>query len=823
MSIVKRLLTSIGFAFAVCSCATAGIVKTDLRSKASSQQFFVVFCAARNTPNQAYAGLAVGSVDSEYQWSEVISYSTSKVFRAEQGVTVPVFDSCTHNALVDTSSLFIAAVDESVFKTAKGLLNHNSTLTQTQKPSDLFQKDAASVSSAAGLHIPDSTSSALEFVNQLSVFNPGRPQDGVEWVWQPPVVRMVTVPESAPANPATPSNAVSTQEQSHDNFISTGVSAIPQIDRAALLRLYQAVADAEDNPNLYYDVELQIEDRALVKVFVHPLELRHDPPIEKGDSACFYFAGDPTNADPIDLLNHLLQLSNTNATEISKSWGFYPAHPLLGSPRNWQAAVTSVPACYLSATPSAEFVSRIAPTPHLTYAATIIRGFAAYPRDKGVFNSNAPVQMLQPDLKTTEMTNAEKSWRTYRSYVEQLKSYAQRRSGSYPGLSQPQIALRRTYDHDAQAEDELFFSIRKDFALREIGWDQFLNNKLKGLQDGDYDAFTKGVPTIYNTIAKDASNLEPAFNLAPFLTQFLASYKSLMSISILSKQVDVAKYNPDLTIRGDVCKTREADCARLAALLKPAIPEPVGVSLGAQNQTKFDNVIDIGVVSIAAPQTDPIASFNVANSVCQVRDSGTLAQSGTVTATVALTNKLDRSLALTFAHAGSWTEATWAGADSANIYEKELAPGDSANMQLKFLPGKGYQDLNIVYVLENGKPLAQFTIDYLIAEDPIVKILSIQSPGLQSGASDGWLNYDLAVAKVPSLYSVREACVWVSGDRNDCKHTQWSTCGITSLTNDLVGVTFGLQGHTDDPSAKRLSSGYLWVAYQLVSNSLTLR
>ena len=65
-----------------------------------------------------------------------------------------------------------------------------------------------------------------------------------------------------------------------------------------------------------------------------------------------------------------------------------------------------------------------------------------------------------------------------------------------------------------------------------------------------------------------------------------------------------------------------------------------------------------------------------------------------------------------------------------------------------------------MYVLESGRPLAQFTIDYLIAEDPLVKIFNIQSPGLQSGASDGWLNYDLAVAKVPSLYSVREACVW---------------------------------------------------------------
>ena len=280
----------------------AGIVKTDLRSKVSSQQFFVVFCAARNTPNQAYAGLAAGSVDSEYQWAEVISYSTLRVSRAE-GVTVPAFDSCARNALVDKSSLFIASVDESVFKTAKALLNHNSKPTQTQKASDLFQKDAASVSSAAGLHVPDSTSSALEFVNQIV-----RIQSAVvhRTAWSgfgsPQLCAWSLSLESVSANPATQSNGVPTQEQSHDNFISTGVEEVPQIDRAALLRLYQAVAEAEDNPNLYYDVELQIEDKALVKVYVHPLEPRHDPPTEKGDSACIYFTGDPTNADPIDLL-----------------------------------------------------------------------------------------------------------------------------------------------------------------------------------------------------------------------------------------------------------------------------------------------------------------------------------------------------------------------------------------------------------------------------------------------------------------------------------------------------------------------------------------
>ena len=121
------------------------------------------------------------------------------------------------------------------------------------------------------------------------------------------------------------------------------------MNRLALERFYQAIADAEDNPNIYYDVVFQIGGGILGDVYVHPLEVRRDAQTEKGDSLCIFFSGSDINADPIELVDRLLQLSNPDADIVSESWGFDSTHPILGTPRNWQAAVTSVPACYLAA------------------------------------------------------------------------------------------------------------------------------------------------------------------------------------------------------------------------------------------------------------------------------------------------------------------------------------------------------------------------------------------------------------------------------------------------------------------------------------------
>jgi hypothetical protein len=76
-------------------------------------------------------------------------------------------------------------VDESVFKKMKDLLERAKNSAQGQKQSDQFTKVASDLASTAGLHSPDSATSPSEFVEQLSVFNPGRSQDGVEWIWQP--------------------------------------------------------------------------------------------------------------------------------------------------------------------------------------------------------------------------------------------------------------------------------------------------------------------------------------------------------------------------------------------------------------------------------------------------------------------------------------------------------------------------------------------------------------------------------------------------------------------------------------------------------------
>ena len=96
-----------------------------------------------------------------------------------------------------------------------------------------------------------------------------------------------------------------------------------------------------------------------------------------------------------------------------------------------------------------------------------------------------------------------------------------------------------------------------------------------------------------------------------------------------------------------------------------------------------------------------------------------------------------------------------------------------------------------MYISKDEKPLAEVTLKYSIVEDAPIRTFEVDSPGFQSGASDGWLDYNLAVSQPPPMYTVRKACVWVQGDRSNCKDKKWTTCDVTSLTDDLVQVNFG--------------------------------
>jgi hypothetical protein len=803
-----------------CPSAMADVVKTDLRTAASSQTYILAFCALKGGPDRALAGLAYGRLNSDYQWIRVISYPGS---RASQSSQYSDFDSCGRNALIHKADLFVAQVDESAFSKMREALDHVDSLPRSRQSSDTFLRIVSDLSSAAGLTVPDSSTSPVKFVVALSTSNAGHFQDGVEWVWQPPSVKLV--PHDAPntSPPSTPDASVPSSSPIDQDFIATGVGGVPRVNRLALERFYQAIADAEDNPNIYYDVEFQIGGGILGDVYVHPLEVRRDAQTEKGDSLCIFFSGSDINADPIELVDRLLQLSNTDADIVSESWGFDSTHPILGTPRNWQAAVTSVPACYLAATASAELVSRFAPTPGSVYGATLVRGFPRYPRDKALFNSKAPVQLERVGSGSKEWTATERQWRTYRNYVDQVRVYAERRSGSYPGLSTSEIAKRARYAHDAASEDDIFWNVRKEFGLRELGWQQFVFNKYKGLQDQDLERYVKAIPVFYKTVQDDNKKLEAGlFDLSPFLRKQMDDYQQLMTVSALSRAAEAQEYQPDMTVRGRICDDRKAYCKELENRVESEFNNSISLSIADQSQSQFDNVIDLGVFSTDSTQRPPLEDFVPPNGVCKLRDVGTSAHTGTLETKVSITNKQADELTLSLEYVGSWTRAYWEELKPSDGSKKKLGPGESANFILKFSPEVGYEDLNLVYISKDEKPLAEVTLKYSIVEDAPIRTFEVDSPGFQSGASDGWLDYNLAVSQPPPMYTVRKACVWVQGDRSNCKDKKWTTCDVTSLTDDLVQVNFALQGHTEDPSAKRFSSGYMWVGYQLVTDPVKL-
>jgi hypothetical protein len=335
---------SLALTLIVTTIARAEVVKIDLRSAPYSQDFFVALCATKSARNNAFAGLAQGNLLSGYQWVEVLPYSTARGAHSVQRVT-STLDSCIQSAFISGAALFIAEIDQSIFAKSKDLLRGSGPGARKERSSGEFTSDASNFAGLVGLHVPDISATPIDYVEKLSSLNPGQNQDGVEWIWRPPTVRLVSRGDQDTTSSQTSSPPVIPTPLIIDNFIPTGLRTVPTVDRVALERFYQALADAEDNSSDYYDLEFRIQSGKLEQIYVHPIQVRRDLETEKGDSVCVFLSGDVAEVDPIELIDNLLQLSSADQDTVSGNWGFYSAHPMLGAPRNWQAAVTSPPAC----------------------------------------------------------------------------------------------------------------------------------------------------------------------------------------------------------------------------------------------------------------------------------------------------------------------------------------------------------------------------------------------------------------------------------------------------------------------------------------------
>ena len=154
-------------------------------------------------------------------------------------------------------------------------------------------------------------------------------------------------------------------------------------------------------------------------------------------------------------------------------------------------------------------------------------------------------------------------------------------------------------------------------------------------------------------------------------------------------------------------------------------------------------------------------------------------------------------------------------------YMATFQPNETKGLTIEFVPDIGYEDLNVVYLTEDGGLQAELTLDYSIISDPPMRTIEIDSGNVESGNDKDFGTYTISLEKPPALYVVRKACVWISGDRDTC--TDYATCDWKTLSDDAVNATFAVQGRHDNPGGRFISVGHLKVTYQLTSQPAVLQ
>lgn len=482
--------------------------------------------------------------------------------------------------------------------------------------------------------------------------------------------------------------------------------------------------------------------------------------------------------------------------------------------------MTTPPGCFFSSVNAAALVGLVPPTAGMNYAATLIRGIPRYPADPATFNPRAPIALREPS-RGVGVTAAEAAWTKYRSYIDQTKLAATIRSETFARLSPTEIRKRRSYANTTDEEDEASHAFRSFFELREIGWHEYQANKYKGWRDDMIKRYMEGQKALYG-VAIDNSKMLQSTDVGPALIAQAKQYQSLMTTSVDSKLIVADQYDPEMTTRGRVCEIVPARCASVVTAMKPGEGELLQWQLGDAKQQQFENVLAIGLLSTNdavqnAPEVLP------AHSKCApFALPGTALQPGAASHfELEIANTGQRQRQLVIAYVGSFVKASWSDPDQS--FATVLNPGESRRLTIDFTPHSGYEDLNAVYLMEAGRPQAELIIDYAIISDPGTRTIDIDSGNVESGNDKAWGTYEIKLQDIPPFYAVRKACVWVTGDRDNCADNVYAKCEFSTITQDAVFAKFALQGHHDTPGVRNLSVGHLRVDYQLISPRVTLK
>jgi hypothetical protein len=812
MSTCSHICATLFILLAGFVCDLSGtIVKKDLRSSPDTKIQIVVLCALQQGSNGVFAATAHGDLTSGFAWDRLFRIGESRpINNSETKAGIIQLDNCIHASVGGDDVLFVAEVGSKVYVEINELLCQRSEQRgDTNKNIEMVDLLSAIVK-AANLTAPTDDTTAFAYLSSIATANPGSPQDGVQWIWAPPVLKLSA---PTPANGSTQADSASYPE---DELIPVTLAGIQSIDRRALLRFYQALADAEDQPSVSYDIELHIEDESLTSVQVHPVELKREAGFERGDAVCIYTNPDVSFGDPIELLNTLAALSFQQFDHTSDEWGFAASHPMLGTPRNWQAAVTSPPACLFSTASGAAVVGLASPTYGMQYIGTLIRGIPRYPTSAGVFNSHAPLYLKR--AKTDPYVGSEQAWDNYRSLIDQVISIAEVRATSYAGLPTIEIKKRKSYAEAAEAEDELNWAIRRYFAFHELGWQQYQSNKYRGQQEDQVQRYNEGVNTLYGIAAKNNAFVE-SVDLTAALQAQSTKYQKLMTTSVFAKPLVTPIFDPTLSDWGVVCVNSELLCNSMWAQLSPPAETPIRLTVGGSSQAKFANLLDLGQFSLAAPVT--LASEfggNPDGSNCsEVGDPQNPGHVGGLEITVQITNVSQNHLHLGLAPVGSWIRVSWNA--TPRTFVVDLDPGKTGEFTISFQPKDDFEDLNDIFVLQDGRPIAELTIDYSFINEKPVQIVEIDSGQVESALNSDSATYQIGIGKPPQSFAFRKSCVWLSGDRFACErhsHCEWSNKDDTAVI-----ARFDLQGHNEG-GGRRLSTGHLRIAYEMTSIPIKL-
>jgi hypothetical protein len=794
------------------SSAKAQFAKVDFRAHGELNDYVVVFCTSeRGAESATYIATVTGNQKSGYTWDELFG---KRIRNGEdhpmQTVRQIDLQQCADQSLSAHSQMLVISTDSTKYASVNAII--------TAKESDTATLDRyIAVAKLLDLREPQPTDGedVRKYVSNLVVGNALTPgQAGLLSGWIPTAIRPLEFGES--------------KASQADTELETGIREVPRIRAKALKNLYQALADAEDKPWNHYDIELEISETTVVQTTVRRTVMVREPALKFGESACIYI-NTQRRERPLDLIrlvDSLLTLSFSAPAAVEQGLGIAADHPLLGVPRTWVAISASPQACYW-AMGTAGVVAEAPLMSFSHFGAMVMRTKSArFPSDPSLSNSKTPDTVPVSFPSDDRLTYTEAKRARYSRAVSALQSNVSVRSSSFAGLSSQQIQERKKYRISAASEAENARVLRDDFATREYGWNQYINNKNLNIRNSALAQYEKGIQAIYTITDVNSVSTSGRLDLRPRAQTQEQQYKKLADLSSVKKSSDATAYISSIPIIGTVCANPNGPCGFYASQSAGGeIQQPFEIALGEQKQKKFNNVVDIGVVTSAEEPKSPDAVFGTTFDRAiyrQLSPPNPANTGGTHSLVLKITNT-GPSSDLKVIYAGARLNAYWNDSAGNKVNKKAFQPDESADFRIDFFPAGGYEDLNIIYLVTNETTIATITVDYSATSDPLLDMIEVTSGNLGSGLGKNespatWVGTGAA----PYGYSLIKVSMWLTGDRH-CN--AYSKCAWQEVDNSFAIAWFNMQGHERNEGGDgwEWSEGHLRALYQLDGTPPSLR